>query len=353
MTSRSSCTVVTSSRAISSAGERFVHTEEVTGSIPVSPTAGQALSALERTGPDFVPACLTACPRRALAAPAHHQPDRVDLRHRPAPQRGHRWADGSCGENSSTGDPTPISSIVRCRRNACTGQSYRTQPTHRKVDEKSSLVPPLVVLLRSSRAFQHAQRADHGGGTVARRTLGFFAELRHQWLDQQRQEARLQREQQRVAAQAAREEDRAQRAAVRAEAQAEREKWARHVERRQAETTRGVYDREAALDSILLNGIARTRCDPNRSNQGGRPFRISLHGGKRVCHRHLDPPAITSKAGLRKLRHVAQCRQCHLPSSGIEREGSAVGSPSTTHRPRRAEPTIPHTVRNVHTSHGR
>jgi hypothetical protein len=32
------------SRAISSAGERFVHTEEVTGSIPVSPThitAGQ------------------------------------------------------------------------------------------------------------------------------------------------------------------------------------------------------------------------------------------------------------------------------------------------------------------------
>ena len=26
------------SRAISSAGERFVHTEEVTGSIPVSPT---------------------------------------------------------------------------------------------------------------------------------------------------------------------------------------------------------------------------------------------------------------------------------------------------------------------------
>jgi hypothetical protein len=33
------------SRAISSAGERFVHTEEVTGSIPVSPTgitAGQS-----------------------------------------------------------------------------------------------------------------------------------------------------------------------------------------------------------------------------------------------------------------------------------------------------------------------
>jgi hypothetical protein len=30
-------------RAISSAGERFVHTEEVTGSIPVSPTQVSAL----------------------------------------------------------------------------------------------------------------------------------------------------------------------------------------------------------------------------------------------------------------------------------------------------------------------
>ena len=31
-------------RAISSAGERFVHTEEVTGSIPVSPTSTNSLS---------------------------------------------------------------------------------------------------------------------------------------------------------------------------------------------------------------------------------------------------------------------------------------------------------------------
>jgi hypothetical protein len=31
---------LTSARAVSSAGERFVHTEEVTGSIPVSPTIG-------------------------------------------------------------------------------------------------------------------------------------------------------------------------------------------------------------------------------------------------------------------------------------------------------------------------
>jgi hypothetical protein len=30
-------------RAISSGGERFVHTEEVTGSIPVSPTAPRCL----------------------------------------------------------------------------------------------------------------------------------------------------------------------------------------------------------------------------------------------------------------------------------------------------------------------
>ena len=29
-------------------------------------------------------------PRRALDPPAHHQPDRVDLRHRPAPHQGHQ-----------------------------------------------------------------------------------------------------------------------------------------------------------------------------------------------------------------------------------------------------------------------
>jgi hypothetical protein len=40
------------SRAISSAGERFVHTEEVTGSIPVSPTqSAQVRSPLRRALP--------------------------------------------------------------------------------------------------------------------------------------------------------------------------------------------------------------------------------------------------------------------------------------------------------------
>ena len=38
------------SRAISSAGERFVHTEEVTGSIPVSPTYLPSSEARLRTG---------------------------------------------------------------------------------------------------------------------------------------------------------------------------------------------------------------------------------------------------------------------------------------------------------------
>jgi hypothetical protein len=36
-------------RAIGSAGERLVHTEEVTGSIPVSPTTKQQVSEMELT----------------------------------------------------------------------------------------------------------------------------------------------------------------------------------------------------------------------------------------------------------------------------------------------------------------
>ncbi|CAG7655151.1 hypothetical protein SBRY_70032 [Actinacidiphila bryophytorum] len=43
-----------SSRAISSAGEHFVHTEGVTGSIPVSPTSTRrGRSATARTGPAY------------------------------------------------------------------------------------------------------------------------------------------------------------------------------------------------------------------------------------------------------------------------------------------------------------
>ncbi len=49
------------SRAISSAGERFVHTEEVTGSIPVSPTE-QGPVRIERTGPLCVAARCGAGP---------------------------------------------------------------------------------------------------------------------------------------------------------------------------------------------------------------------------------------------------------------------------------------------------
>src|ERR1017187_6459342 len=42
-------------RAIGSAGERLVHTEEVTGSIPVSPTRSQSPDALRLGGPGGLP----------------------------------------------------------------------------------------------------------------------------------------------------------------------------------------------------------------------------------------------------------------------------------------------------------
>src|ERR1039457_1959465 len=64
-------------RAIGSAGERLVHTEEVTGSIPVSPTTSdaypgpngqpQASGTAASTGPQLVPGLLRApCPLLSL-----------------------------------------------------------------------------------------------------------------------------------------------------------------------------------------------------------------------------------------------------------------------------------------------
>src|SRR5437763_6275861 len=95
---------------------------------------------------------------------------------------------------------------------------------------------------------------------MARRKRGFFAELQHQRIEQQRQETRCQREQQRLAAQAQREQERAQRATERADAQAERDRKARHIERRQTEAaamTRTVQDQVDSLASILSRGIER------------------------------------------------------------------------------------------------
>jgi hypothetical protein len=48
-------TVLARRRAIGSAGERLVHTEEVTGSIPVSPTRSAAISILVRITVGAIP----------------------------------------------------------------------------------------------------------------------------------------------------------------------------------------------------------------------------------------------------------------------------------------------------------
>jgi restriction system protein len=95
---------------------------------------------------------------------------------------------------------------------------------------------------------------------VARRRRGFFAELQHQRLEQQRQELRFQKEQRRLTAQAARDAERTAQAANRAEAQAQREQRARYVEQRQAEAdglTNAVRDRVTEFESVLVRGLDR------------------------------------------------------------------------------------------------
>jgi hypothetical protein len=67
------------SRAISSAGERFVHTEEVTGSIPVSPTSARATCVRGKRGPGRPRRVCSASPRVAGGF-AHPYPPGLWLR---------------------------------------------------------------------------------------------------------------------------------------------------------------------------------------------------------------------------------------------------------------------------------
>jgi hypothetical protein len=99
-------------RAISSGGERFVHTEEVTGSIPVSPTAerlGQRLTASQMTRP-FVMIRLVAgaFPERA--------PRRSPPVLRPRPPACSRCR----APTASTPAPSPTSPVRRARRSCPT-----------------------------------------------------------------------------------------------------------------------------------------------------------------------------------------------------------------------------------------
>lgn len=91
---------------------------------------------------------------------------------------------------------------------------------------------------------------------MARRRRGFFAELQHQRLLQER----FQAEQQRLAKQAAREQERSERAQQRADAQAVREQRDRHIQQQlanAAEMTSAVHARVAELDAVLVDGLAR------------------------------------------------------------------------------------------------
>jgi hypothetical protein len=79
---------------------------------------------------------LLRLPGRALGAPAHHEPDRVDLRHRPAPDQGHQgpWLEGrrpGHGLQADRGRPTPVACGQRTapgRPGACR-RSLRTRLT--------------------------------------------------------------------------------------------------------------------------------------------------------------------------------------------------------------------------------
>ncbi|WP_198676093.1 restriction endonuclease [Kribbella monticola] len=93
------------------------------------------------------------------------------------------------------------------------------------------------------------------------RRRGFFAELEHQRIQQQKQAARFQRENDRLAAQARRAKERQIREADRADKQAAREAAAEYLRLRQAETdalNEQLTGRVRELDGILIASLARS-----------------------------------------------------------------------------------------------
>ncbi|MGH3924915.1 MAG: hypothetical protein ACRDTT_18985, partial [Pseudonocardiaceae bacterium] len=136
---------------------------------------------------------------------------------------------------------------------------------------------------------------------MARRKRGFFAELQHQQLLQERERRRLQAEQQRLATQAAREQERAERAQQRADAQASREQRERHIQQQQAnaaEMTSAVQARVVELDAVLVDGLARPGVfsfDQLRQTYQPQPFTpdrgLATPGQAPQWERFAPPPA--------------------------------------------------------------
>jgi restriction system protein len=99
-----------------------------------------------------------------------------------------------------------------------------------------------------------------GGLIMAGRKRGFFAELQHQRMQQQREQQRFAAEQQRLARQAEREHERALRAQQRADAHARKEQEQQRILELQAyaaELTKASQARIAELDNVLIGGLSK------------------------------------------------------------------------------------------------
>lgn len=178
----------------------------------------------------------------------------------------------------------------------------------------------IVRLLFLLGAERDANRYGVLGSTMARRRRGFFAELQHQQLLQEREQRRLQAEQQRLVTQAAREEERAERAQQRADAQATREQREQHVQQQQAnaaELTSAVQARVAKLDAVLKDGLIRPGVfsfDQLRQTYQPQPFipeRSLATPGQAPQWERFAPPPATGMGRLFKSSHeraTAQAR---------------------------------------------
>ena len=101
-------------------------------------------------------------PRRALDPPAHHQPDRVDLRHRPAPDQGHQgprlarppawpWRSSSSRPPRPAGAPSthPTSSPSSAPAPASKhGKLVEREPTPSPTKQPKDLHPQVLTIAR-------------------------------------------------------------------------------------------------------------------------------------------------------------------------------------------------------------
>ena len=99
-------------------------------------------------------------PRRALDPPAHHEPDRVDLRHRPAAAAGHQGTrlEGGWGRDGVQADRVRTSQMARRQRTPSRRPRPRRSHLHQRQTRRTT---PRITTRPASRLTHQSTGIDY------------------------------------------------------------------------------------------------------------------------------------------------------------------------------------------------